>query len=94
METIQINVSKQMDGYTFWTLPSTRELIKSLSPNFNPANIISVRYDINSDFVFNYGIYSALIGIENQSELIDKVKEIQFVDLETDKVLHSHKITA
>jgi hypothetical protein len=69
-------------------------LIKSLSPTFNPANIISVRYDLNNDFVFNYGIYSALIGIENQSELIDKVNEIQFVEPLTDKVLHSHKITA
>jgi hypothetical protein len=98
METIKIIVSKQMAGYTFWTLPSTRKLVKSLVPNANPANIISVEYDINSEFEFSYGIYSALLGINNPSDLIGKVNEIQFIQYVapslTEKVLHSHPITA
>jgi hypothetical protein len=94
MKTIKINVSKQRDGYTFWTLPSTRELVKSLSPNSNPANIICVEYDINTDFDFSYGIYSALLGINNQSDLVGKVNEIQFINTQTGKVLHSHQVTA
>ena len=94
MEAIKINVSKQMDGYTFWILPSIRQLIKSWSPNFHPANTISVAYDIKSNFDFNYGIYPTLLGINNQNDLIGRVNEIQFVDTQTGKVLHSHKVTA
>jgi hypothetical protein len=94
MEAIKINVSKQMDGYTFWTLPSTRNLIKSWNPKFSPANTISVKFDIKSEFQFNFGIYAALLGIENQSDLIEKVKEILFVDTQTGAVLHSHSVSA
>ena len=94
MEAIKINVNKQMDGYTFSLLPSVRQLIKSWSPNFHPANAIFVAYDIKSDYKYNYGIYTTLLGIDNQNDLIEKVNEILFVDTKTGKVLHSHKITA
>jgi hypothetical protein len=93
MEAIEIRVSKQMDGYTFWILPSVRQLVKSWSPNFHPANGISVSYDIKSNFEFKYGIYLALLGIDNQNDLIGKVNEIQFVDTKTEKVIHTHKVT-
>jgi len=94
MEVIEIRVSKQMDGYTFWILPSVRKLIKSWSPNFRPANTIFVSYDIKSDFEFNYGIYPALLGIDNQSDLIGRVNEVKFVNTKTGELLHSQKITA
>jgi hypothetical protein len=94
MDAIKINVSKQMDGYTFWILPSIRQLIKSWSPNFHPANTIFVSYDIKSDFEFNYGIYPVLLGIENNDDLIGRVNEIQFIETKTGKVIHSHKVTA
>ena len=94
MESIEIRVSKQMDGYTFCILPSVRRLIKSWSPNFHPANTIFVSYDTKSDFEYNYGIYTALLGINSQSDLIDKVDEIQFIESKTGNMLHSHKITA
>ena len=99
MNTIKIRVSKQMDGYTFWTLPSARQIIKNVSPNFRPANTIFISYDLGSDFEHYYGklesiIYPALLGIDNQSELAEKVDEIQFIDTENEKVIHSHKVTA
>ena len=96
MKTIEINVNKQMDGYTFCLMPSFRELIKSWFPNAYPANIIFVAYDTNSDFepyvkkLEGY-IYPALLGIEKQSDLNGKVNEIVFLDSQTDKTLH--KIT-
>ena len=88
-----------MDGYTFSILPSIRQLIKSWSPNFRPANTIFVAYDTKSDFELYYGklennIYPALLGIDNQSDLVERINEIQFVDTKTGKVLHSHKVTA
>lgn len=97
MEAIRINVNKQMDGYTFSIPPSIRQLIKSLFPNSHPANNIFVAYDTKSDFELYYGqlerfIYPALLGIEKQSDLKEKVDEIQFVDTQTGEVLHSHKV--
>jgi hypothetical protein len=96
MQTIKINVNKHMDGYTFCLMPPFRELIKSWFPNAYPANTIFVAYDTNSNFepyikhLENY-IYPALLGIEKQSDLNDKVSEILFIDSQTNKVLH--KIT-
>lgn len=99
METIKINVNKQMDGYTFSIVPSIRHLIKSWFPNAHPANNIFVAYDTKSDFELFYGrlenyIYPALLGVDNQSDLKEKVDEIQFIDTKTGQVLHSHKVAA
>lgn len=99
MDAIKINVNKQMDGYTFSIAPSIRQLIKGWFPNSHPANNIFVAYDTKSDFEVYYGklesyIYPALLGVDNQSELQKKVREIQFIDTQTGKVLHTHKVAA
>jgi hypothetical protein len=99
MEAIQINVNKQIDGYTFSITPSIRQLIKSWFPDSHPANNIFVSYDTKSDFEVYFGklegyIYPALLGVDNQSNLNQKVKEIQFIDTQTGKVLHIHKLSA
>lgn len=88
-----------MDGYTFSITPSIRQMIKDLFPNAHPANNIFVAYDTKSDFEVYYGklesyIYPALLGVDNQSDLGKKVNEILFVDTQTGKVLHAHKIAA
>jgi hypothetical protein len=99
MEAIKINVNKQLDGFNFSIAPSIREMIRRLFPNARPANNIFVRYDIKSDFENNYSkieafIYPALLGVENQSDLKQKFKEILFVDPQTGNVLHSLKLTS
>lgn len=86
-----------MDGYTFSIAPSIRQLIRRWFPNAHPANTIFVAYDTKSDFELYYGklesyIYPALLGIDNQNDLNNKVDEIQFIDTQTGKVLHSHKV--
>ena len=88
-----------MDGYTFSITPSIRQMIKSWFPNSHPANNIFVAYDTKSDFEIYYGkletyIYPALLGIDNQNELQKKVNEIQFIDTQTGKILHTHKVAA
>lgn len=92
METIKINVNKQMDGYAFSIAPSIRELIKKLFPDAHPANNIFVGYDIKSGFETYVGklekhIYPALLGVDNKGDL-DKLGEIQFIDTQTGHVLH------
>lgn len=99
MNAIKIKVNKQLDGFNFSLAPSVRELIRSWFPNARPANNIFVGYDIKSDFENNYSkierfIYPALLGIENQSDLKSKVKEILFVDTQTGNILHSLKLSA
>lgn len=98
-ENIKINVNKQMDGYSFSITPTIRKQIKSWFPDSHPANNIFVSYDLKSDFEGYYGklesfIYPALLGINNQNELIKKVSEIFFIDTQTGKILHSYKISA
>jgi hypothetical protein len=92
MSAIKINVSKQMDGYSFSITPTIREFIKKLFPNARPANNIFVGYDTKSDFEIYVGklesqIYPALLGMENDSDL-NQLGEIQFIDTQTGIVLH------
>ncbi len=99
MEAIIISVNKQMDGYTFSIAPSIRQLIKSWFPDSRPANNLFVAYDTKSDFELHYGklensIYPILLGVDNQSDLKEKVDKIQFIDSQTGKILHSHNIAA
>lgn len=99
METIKINVNKQIDGYTFSITPSIRQLIKSWFPNSHPANNIFVAYDTKSDFEVYFVnlesyIYPALLGVDNQTELDKKVNEILFVDTQSGTILHKHIVAA
>lgn len=99
MEAIKISVNKQMDGYTFSITPSIRQMIKAWFPNSHPANNIFVAYDTKSDFEVYYGkletyIYPALLGVDNQNELRKKINEIQFIDTQTGKILHTLNVAA
>lgn len=51
MNAIQINVNKQMDGYSFSISPSFRDLIKKLFPRAHPANN---RDELSSHLKFKY----------------------------------------
>ncbi len=99
MEAIKIGVSKQMDGYTFSIGPGIRQMIRSWFPEAHPANNIFVGYDTNSNFEVHFGkletfIYPALLGIDSQTDLNKKVKEIQFIDTKTDRLLLTQEISS
>jgi hypothetical protein len=92
MDTIKINVNKQMDGYSFSITPSIREFIKKKFPNAHPANNISVGYDTKSNFEIYVAklegyIYPALLGVDNEKDLY-QFDEIQFIDTQTGNILH------
>jgi len=92
MNTVRINVNKQIDGYSFSIAPSIRDFIKKLFPNAHPANNIFVGYDTKSDFEIYFGtlenyIYPALLGVDKNSDL-KILDEIEFVDNKTGNVLH------
>jgi hypothetical protein len=92
METIKINVNKQIDGYSFSITPSIRDFIRKNFPNARPANNIFVGYDTKSDFetyvsrLENY-IYPALLGVDNESDL-NQFDDIEFIDTQTGNILH------
>lgn len=99
MESIKINVNKQIDGYTFSIAPSLRQLIKSWFPDSHPANNIFVGYDTRSDFELYFGrlekiIYPALLGIDDKNDLSKKINGILFIDSHTGQILHEEKPSA
>lgn len=92
MNTIRVDVNKQMDGYSFSISPSVRNLLKSLFPDSHPANGIFVAYDTKSDFENYWGkleshIYPTLLGIDDLQELKKKVNKILFIDTKSGKTL-------
>jgi len=95
MDTIKIDVNKQMDGFTFSIGVAARQEVKKEFPNAYPANLIYINYDTNSGFEKWYGnieinIFSALLGINNRDD-IKKIKKIIFIDNLTDEILHTIK---
>lgn len=93
MESIKIYVSKNMEGYSFRILPSTRKLIKDLIQNSKPAVGIYISYEIKSDFESFYPnienqIYPALLGIKEQSDLLGKFNSIEFIDTSNNQIIH------
>jgi len=91
MENLTINVSKQIDGFTFSITPLTRQTIQKEYPSANPIQSIFVAYDVRSNFESLYGkiqkyIYPALTGIPEDVTTRNKVK---FIDSLTHKELYS-----
>ncbi len=96
MDTIKINVNKQLDGYSFSISPSIRQSIRQMFPDAHPANNIFVAYDIQSNFEDYYGkmeeyIYPVLLGIDNKEAIRKKINEILFIDTQSGKALHTFK---
>ena len=92
MDAIKINVNKQMDGYSFSISPTTREYIKHLFPDAQPATNIFVGYDTKSDFEtyvskLENNIYPALLGVYNERDL-NELGEILFIDTQTKNILY------
>jgi hypothetical protein len=92
IDTIKINVNKQMEGYSFSITPSIRDFIKKIFPNAHPANNIFVGYDTKSDFEVYVNkleshIYPALLGVDNENDL-NQFDDIQFIDTQTGSILH------
>ena len=97
MEKIQINVAKQLDGYTFSLGVTTREKIKSWFPNAHPANLLFINYDIKSGFELQYDyleqyVYPALMGIKPTDDLCAKVSEVVFYDSKENKQIHVYSL--
>lgn len=91
MNTIQVGVTPQMDGFTFSLMPSARMHIKRLLPHARPVNTIFVAYDTKSDFelylsTLEKWILPALLGI-GKSEDLSKIPTVEFIDTLTGKVL-------
>ena len=88
-QNIVINVSKQIDGYSFSLSSLTKRIINNIIPTAKSANIISIKYDTNSGFesnLFNLcnTLYVPLLGIVKE-ELIF-FGEIIFVDSELNEI--------
>jgi hypothetical protein len=91
MENLTINVSKQMDGFTFSISPLTRQNIQAEFPAANPVPSIFVAFDVKSDFELLHDkiekyIYPALTGIPEKNR--DSVEVVRFIDPMTKRELY------
>lgn len=91
MDKVQIKVTKQMDGYNFGLDPLEKRAIFNEFPKAKPLAPIFVAFDRNGNIEFLFErvsrfIFPALIGIDEQNEL-QKIKQLEFVEAATKKVL-------
>ncbi|MCB9232548.1 MAG: hypothetical protein H6581_12835 [Bacteroidia bacterium] len=95
-ENVEIRVTRQMDGVNYFILPSVRKFIKELFPESNPANSVFLRYDLQENPENGQGtpekyIFPLLFGIDDQ-KLWTKLKEVSFIDSQSDQVIKAiHK---
>ncbi len=83
MEKIKIHYGIQGNGLTFSLLPSEMLRIKTAFPKSQPAHLIFVSYERQSNFE-NYRpnleryVFPALLGFENMEDL-KKIDKIEFI---------------
>jgi hypothetical protein len=96
MNTIQIDVSRQMGGFVFSISPLMERQIRQAFPEFQPIECIFVN-GTNNDFGqlqdrLEKHIFPALIGVEGKNSLKNKVKQVLFVETRNHKALHTIEI--
>ncbi|MEK7253310.1 MAG: hypothetical protein AAB316_01075 [Bacteroidota bacterium] len=82
-DSIQIKVSKQMDGYNFSLNPLEEDALLEAFPDAQPLGKIFVAFDKNGNIELLYDrvskyIFPALVGIENTKDL-KKIKRLEFI---------------
>lgn len=97
MDTLNIKVSKQMDGFVFGLDPLVRRELAIAFPKLIPLKSIFVSYDTKADWGNLYSrlqkhIFPALIGVDNAAELEGKIHEVRFVEAVTERSIHTFEI--
>jgi hypothetical protein len=97
MDTIQIDVNRQIGGMTFSLAPASRRLVRDLFPEAHPASALYAEFDDAAAFEIQHGsllthIYPALIGA-SIADIIAKVSQVSFVDPVNGETLNTLKPT-
>lgn len=97
MDTLNIKVSKQMDGFVFGLDPLVRRELTTIFPKLQPLKSIFVSYDTKADWKNLYSrlqkhIFPALIGVDTTADLEGKIHEVRFVEAVTERSLHTFEI--
>ncbi len=93
MESVEISVTQQMDGFVFALRPRVqRDLLKAF-PNLSPLNAIYVSFDTKKGIAalsprLELHIFPALLGMTDKNDLHGEVKNIRFIEAGTDKSLY------
>ena len=93
MNTLQVDVSRQIGGMTFSLPPGSRDQVKKLFPKAIAANTLYVSYDVQRAFEWQHGdvlqhVCPALIGA-SESDIFKVIDQIRFVDPVNREVLAS-----
>lgn len=93
METLIVNVSKQIGGFNFSLSPKARKEVVEMFPGALQLPHIFISYDTTADFTGIYGpvekhILPVLTGVETD-QLSRKIQRILFVDTISNSTLHT-----
>ena len=96
MDTLKIYVSRQLDGFNFALMLSTRREITKKYPTANPIGLIYIATDTKEDFEEIYGrienhLLPLLTGLDVK-ELQIFVLKIQFIDTVTNNLLYEYTL--
>ncbi|MEK7253423.1 MAG: hypothetical protein AAB316_01655 [Bacteroidota bacterium] len=98
MDTVQINVTRQMDGLNFYLDPLENRAIIREFPQSHPLPgiFIAVERKENPDFIYDRVakfILPVLVGIENEKDL-KKIRQLKFIEPVSEKVIKTIKFEA
>jgi hypothetical protein len=97
MDTLKIEVNKQMDGFVFGLDPRVQQELSIAFPLLKPLKSIFVSYDTKSDWTNLYSrlqkhIFPALVGLDDAAEWHGKIKEVRFIEAVTNRPIHTFEI--
>jgi hypothetical protein len=97
MDTLNINVTKQMDGFIFGLMLSDRRALATIFPDSQPLKCIFVDFgpkgELSQLFVrLEKHILPALIGFDDNGQLKGKIKHLNLIESVSRKNLHTIEV--
>ena len=94
MDTLNINVTKQMDGFIFGLTLSERRDLVAIFPDLQPLKCIFVglgaKGELNQLFSrLEKHIVPALIGLDDTFQMKGKIKHVNLIESVSEKKLHT-----
>ncbi len=94
MDTLNINVTKQMDGFIFGLTLSERRALVAIFPDLQPLKCIFVSLGTKGELSQLFArlekhIVPALIGLDDNGQMKGKIKHVTLIESVSEKKLHT-----
>ena len=97
MDTLNINVTKQMNGFIFGLTLSERRALVAIFPDLQPLKCIYVDLGSKGELSQLFArlerhIIPALIGLDDNGQLKGKIKHVNLIEPVSEKKLHTIEV--